>query len=65
MKMIYILKKGFQFFPPCLAQVLYLKELGAELEIYNENPYMTDLSKNHSASQSSNLLRETSGSNYG
>lgn len=35
MKIVYFLKKGFQFFPPCLAQVLYLKDLGAELEIYH------------------------------
>lgn len=35
MRIIYIIKKGFQFFPPCLTQVLYLHELGAELTIYH------------------------------
>ena len=35
MKMVYILKKGFQYFPPCLAQLLYLDDMGVELEVYH------------------------------
>lgn len=35
MKIVYILKKGFQFFPPCLTQVLCLDDLGVELEVYH------------------------------
>lgn len=35
MKVIYFLKKGFQFYPPCLAQVLMLDDMGVELEIYH------------------------------
>ena len=35
MKIVYILKKGFQYFPPCLAQVLYLNDMGVELEVYH------------------------------
>lgn len=35
MKIVYILKKGFQYFPPCLAQVLYLAELSEELVVYH------------------------------
>ena len=35
MKINYILKKGFQFFPCCLAQVLYLNDLGVELTVYH------------------------------
>jgi len=35
MKIVYILKKGFQYFPPCLAQVLYLDDMGVELEVYH------------------------------
>lgn len=34
-KIIYILKKGFQLFPPCLAQLLYLNDMGVELEVYH------------------------------
>ena len=37
MKIVYILKKGFQLFPPCLAQLLYLDDLGVELEVYHGN----------------------------
>ena len=35
MKIVYILKKGFQYYPPCLAQLLYLDDLGVELEVYH------------------------------
>lgn len=35
MKIIYFLKKGFQFYPPCLSQVLMLNDLGADLEVYH------------------------------
>lgn len=35
MKIYYILKKGIQCYPPCLAQILYLDDLGAELEVYH------------------------------
>lgn len=35
MKIVYILKKGFQHYPPCLTQVLYLNDLGADLLIYH------------------------------
>ena len=35
MKIVYILKKGFQYFPPCLAQLLYLDDIGVELEVYH------------------------------
>ena len=35
MKIVYFLKKGFQCYPPCLAQVLMLDDLGVELEIYH------------------------------
>lgn len=35
MKIVYILKKGFQCYPPCLAQLLYLNDLGVELEVYH------------------------------
>ncbi len=37
MKIIYILKKGFQYYPPCLAQALYLNDLGVDLVIYHGN----------------------------
>ena len=37
MKIVYILKKGFQLFPPCLAQLLYLDDMGIELEVYHGN----------------------------
>lgn len=35
MKITYFLKKGFQFFPPCLAQILYLNDLGIDLCVYH------------------------------
>lgn len=35
MKIYYILKKGFQYYPPCLAQLLYLNDLGIDLEVYH------------------------------
>ncbi len=35
MKIVYVLKKGFQYFPPCLTQVLCLDDLGVELEVYH------------------------------
>lgn len=35
MKVIYILKKGFQYFPPCLTQVLYLNDLGINVVVYH------------------------------
>lgn len=35
MKIYYILKKGFQHYPPCLAQLLYLDDMGVELEVYH------------------------------
>ena len=35
MKIVYILKKGFQLFPPCFAQLLYLHDMGVELEVYH------------------------------
>ena len=35
MKIIYILKKGLHCYPPCLAQVLYLNDLGVEVEVYH------------------------------
>lgn len=35
MKIVYILKKGLKCYPPCLAQVLYLNDLGVELEVYH------------------------------
>ncbi len=35
MKIYYFLKKGFQLFPPCLAQLLYLNDLGIDLEVYH------------------------------
>lgn len=35
MKIYYILKKGFQCYPPCLAQLLYLNDLGVNLEVYH------------------------------
>lgn len=35
MKIYYILKKGFQCYPPCLTQLLYLNDLGVELEVYH------------------------------
>lgn len=35
MKIIYFLKKGFQFYPPCLAQVFFLDDLGMELCVYH------------------------------
>ena len=35
MRIFYFLKKGFQFYPPCLAQILLLNDLGVELEVYH------------------------------
>lgn len=35
MKILYILKKGLQCYPPCLSQVLVLDDLGHELEVYH------------------------------
>lgn len=35
MRITYFLKKGFQFYPPCLAEVLYLNDLGVELTVYH------------------------------
>lgn len=35
MKITYILKKGFQYFPPCLSQVLCLNDLGVDIEVYH------------------------------
>lgn len=45
MKIVYFLKKGFQFYPPCLAQVLMLNDLGVELEIYHgkNSEYINEL----------------------
>ena len=37
MRITYFLKKGFQFYPPCLAEVLYLNDLGVELTVYHGN----------------------------
>lgn len=34
-KVVYILKKGFQLFPPCLSQLLYLDDMGVEIEVYH------------------------------
>ncbi len=43
MKITYIFKKGFQYYPPCLTQVLNLQDLGVELEVYHgENTAMID-----------------------
>lgn len=35
MKILYFLKKGFQFYPPCLAQILMLSDFGADLVVYH------------------------------
>ena len=35
MKIVYVLKKGFKFYPPCLAQVLMLNDKGIDLEVYH------------------------------
>ncbi len=35
MKIVYILKKGFKYYPPCLAQVLMLDDCGVEVEVYH------------------------------
>ena len=37
MKVIYVLKKGFQFFPPCYSQVLMLNDLGIDLTVLHGN----------------------------
>ena len=47
MKIVYILKKGFQYFPPCLAQLLYLDDMGIKSEV----TYYTDC-ENKSAGNS-------------
>lgn len=45
MHITYIMRKGFQFFPPCLAQVLYLDDLGVDLTVYHgaESEYINSL----------------------
>ena len=45
MKIVYFLKKGFQYYPPCLAQVLMLNDLGLEVEIYHgkNSEYINEL----------------------
>lgn len=45
MHITYIMRKGFQFFPPCLAQVLYLNDLGVDLTVYHgaESEYINEL----------------------
>lgn len=35
MKVIYLIKKGLQYYPPCLTQILYLEELGVDLEVFH------------------------------
>ena len=35
MKILYVLKKGLQCYPPCLSQVLILNDLGYEIEVYH------------------------------
>lgn len=35
MKIIYIIKKGLQIFPPCLSQVLTLNDIGVKLIVYH------------------------------
>lgn len=35
MKVVYILKKGFHCYPPCLAQLLYLNDMGVDLKVYH------------------------------
>ena len=35
MKYVYILKKGLQCYPPCLAQVLHLDDVGVDLTVYH------------------------------
>ncbi len=47
MKVVYILKKGFQFYPPCLAQVLFLHDLGVDLVVYHgkNSEYINELLK--------------------
>lgn len=35
MRIIYLLKKGLQCFPPCLMHILYLNDLGVDLCIYH------------------------------
>ncbi len=37
MKIVYILKKGLQCYPPCMAQVLLLADLNADITIYHGN----------------------------
>ncbi len=45
MKIAYVLKKGIQYYPPCLAQILYLNDLGADLVVYhgNNSEYVTKI----------------------
>lgn len=45
MKITYILKKGLYIFPPCLAQVLYLNDLGVDLTVFHgiESPSVKQL----------------------
>ena len=45
MRIIYILKKGLHFFPPCLNQVLVLKDLGCDIVVYHgkESNYINSL----------------------
>lgn len=45
MKITYILKKGLKYYPPCLAQVLYLNDLGVDLTVYHgeDSPYINTL----------------------
>ncbi len=37
MKIAYILKKGIHCYPPCLAQIFYLDDLGADIVVYHGN----------------------------
>ena len=48
MRIIYLLKKGLQCYPPCLCQVLLLNDLGAELVVYHgkNSSTINDLLKN-------------------
>lgn len=48
MKIIYILKKGLQAYPPCLAQVLTINDLKYDLEIYHgdNSPYIDSILDN-------------------
>ena len=35
MKIIYVIKKGLQYFPPCLAQILCLNDLNVKMVVYH------------------------------